>query len=178
MKTRYVGVTLVAALCLGAGIAAAPIPDGGAAQDVAGTDVAVTDASLENLSSDRTVGVGIQVGYPWGGLISTRYWLSPEIGVEGIVFADGSAGWFEGTLTLRSLFRVVDASTVDFYVAAGATLPFPLYGGSEVFFVGVGGIELNFRFAPNLAWNIEFGVGCSTLGTVQMALGTGIHFYF
>ena len=169
MKQIRVGVALVAVLCLGVAVAVA--------QDAA-TDDALAGALDENLSEDRTVGVGIQVGNPWGGLISTRYWLSPEMGAEGIVFVDGSAGWFEGLATLRVLFRVVDAAAVDFYVSAGATLPFPWYTESEVMFAGLGGIEFNFRSAPNLAWNIEFGIACSTHGTVQMAIGTGIHFYF
>ncbi len=169
MKQIRVGVALVAVLCLAVGIAEA--------QDA--EIVGVSENSLEgNLSDGRTLGIGIQVEYPWGGLVSARYWLSPEIGAEGVVLVNGSSGWFEGTATLRALFRVVDASAVDFYVAAGATLPFPLYSGSEVFFAGVGGIEFNFRFAPNLAWNIEFGVACSTLGNVNMAIGTGVHFYF
>ena len=141
MKKIGVGMAVLAVLCLWAGI-------------VGAQDAAPTDGAGENLSDGRTVGIGIQVEYPWGGLVSTRYWLSPEIGAEGVVFLNGSAGWLEGSATLRALFRVVDAATVDFYVGAGATLPFPMYGGSEVLFAGVGGIEFNFRSAPNLAWNI------------------------
>ncbi len=169
MKRVRVGVALVAVLCLAVGIAEA--------QDIGVADVSANVLG-ENLSEGRTLGIGIQTEYPWGGLISARYWLSPEIGAEGVALVYGSMGWFEGTATLRTLFRVVDAPTADFYVAAGATLPFPLYGGSEVVFAGVGGIEFNFRSAPNLAWNIEFGVACSTLGNVNMAIGTGVHFYF
>lgn len=169
MKRIRVGVVLVAVLCVAAGISAA--------QDVEAADVSAGTAE-GNLSDGRTLGLGIQVEFPWGGLISARYWLSPEIAGEGIVLVSGSSGWFEGSATLRALFRVVDAPTADFYVAAGASLPFPLYVGREVIFSGVGGIEFNFRAAPNLAWNIEFGVACSTLGNVAMAIGTGVHFYF
>ncbi|MGD9675728.1 MAG: hypothetical protein AB7V19_03485 [Candidatus Bipolaricaulia bacterium] len=169
MKRLHAGIAVAVVLCLGAVIAVA--------QD-ATTDDAPARAPDENLSEDRTVGVGIQVGSPWGGLISTRYWLSPEMGAEAIIFVDGSGGWFDGLATVRVLFRVVDAAVVDFYVSAGATVPFPWYLGSEVMFAGLGGIEFGFRSAPNLAWNIEFGVACSTQGTVQMAIGTGIHFYF
>ncbi|MCX6093763.1 MAG: hypothetical protein NTY63_02920 [Candidatus Bipolaricaulota bacterium] len=169
MKRVRVGVALVAVLCLAVGIAEA--------QNVEAAGVSASALEV-NLSDGRTLGIGIQAEFPWGGLISARYWLSPEIGAEGVVLVTGSLGWFEGTATLRALFRVVDASTVDFYVAAGATLPFPLYSGSEVVFAGVGGIEFNFRSAPNLAWNIEFGVACSTLGNVNMVVGTGVHFYF
>ena len=44
----------------------------------------------ENLSANRNLGVGMQIGFPWGGLVSGRYWITPQIGMEGIVFAGGS----------------------------------------------------------------------------------------
>ena len=172
MKRVYVAAAVAVMFFLAAGSASAQD------QSAEAADLSSMDVAQANLSEGRTVGIGIQIEAPWGGLVSARYWLMPEIAAEGVVFVNGSAGWFEGTATLRALFRVVDAPTVDFYVAAGASLPFPMYVGTEVTFTGVGGIEFGFRFAPNLAWNIEFGVACSTLGNVNMAIGTGIHFYF
>ena len=131
-----------------------------------------------NLSEFRTVGVGIQVDFPWGGLISARGWLSPWLGVEGILFVWGDAHGLEGSATGRVLYRLADAQVVDFYVAGGATLPFSP-GRMETLLVSVaGGIEFGFRFAQNLAWNIEFGIATSLAAEVMMVFGTGVHFYF
>jgi len=132
----------------------------------------------ENLSANRNLGVGMQIGFPWGGLVSGRYWMTPQIGVEGIVFAGGSLDALDGLVTGRFLYRITDNRTVDFYVAAGATLPFSPYGENEVFLSGAGGIEFTFPFAGNLSWNLEFGGAFSTTGDLMMAFGTGVHFYF
>jgi len=130
----------------------------------------------ENLSAGRTLGIGMQVGFPMGGLVSARYWFSASVGVEGILFLWGDVGEFEGMATARLLYRISDTSTADFYTALGATLPLSSYG--EAVFSGVGGIEFSFPFAGSLSWNVEFGVALFTLGEVTMAIGTGLHFYF
>ncbi len=128
-----------------------------------------------NVSDGRTWGIGMQVGLPYGGLISVRSWLSPTLGVEGILFASGGVYNLEGTLTARALYRVSDTDTTDFYVAAGGTLPLE----SRTLTVSViGGIEFGFRLAPLLAWNIEFGASYALDGDFNMAVGTGLHYYF
>ncbi|MEA1871102.1 MAG: hypothetical protein U9N00_02780 [Candidatus Bipolaricaulota bacterium] len=132
----------------------------------------------ENLSADRNLGVGMQIGFPWGGLVSGRYWITPQIGVEGIVFAGGSLDALDGLVTGRFLYRLADTETVDFYVAAGATFPFSPYGEGLVLLSVVGGIEFTFPFASSLSWNLEFGGAFSTTGDLMMAFGTGVHFYF
>ena len=135
-------------------------------------------AQEENLSEDRALGIGMQIGLPLGGLVSGRYWFTPDVGAEGIIFLWGDLGEFEGTATARFLYRVSDTPTVDFYTALGATFPFSPYGETEAVFSGVGGIEFSFPFAGSLAWNVEFGAALSTQGEVTMAIGTGLHFYF
>ncbi|HDL84733.1 MAG TPA: hypothetical protein ENH11_00090 [Candidatus Acetothermia bacterium] len=132
----------------------------------------------ENLSNGRSFGIGMQVGFPWGGLVSCRYWFNPTVAVEGIIFAWGEANDYFGVFTGRILYKLSDTPTVDFYIASGATFPFSAYGHSPVLFSAVGGIEFNFAFAKNLAWNVEFGGTISSTGNLAMALGTGIHFYF
>ncbi len=135
-------------------------------------------AEQENFSSGRTLGIGIQVGVPIEGLVSARYWFSPQVGAEGIFLLWGTAGELSGSVTGRVLYRVSDTQAVDFYIAAGATVPFSPYANPTLTFSGVGGIEFSFPFAQNLAWNLEFGLQASTAGDLGMALGTGIHFYF
>ncbi len=135
-------------------------------------------AQEDNLSEGRSLGIGMQVGIPIGGLISGRYWFSPNVGAEGIVFLWGDIGEFEGIATVRFLYRVSDTPAVDFYTAVGASIPFSPYGENEAIFSGVGGIEFSFPFARSLSWNVEFGVALSTVGEVMMAIGTGLHFYF
>jgi len=135
-------------------------------------------AQEENLSEGRTLGIGMQVGLPMGGLVSGRYWFTPNVGAEGIVFLWGNLGELEGSATARFLYRVSDTPAVDFYTAVGATFPFSPYGETEIVFSGVGGIEFSFPFARSLAWNVEFGAVLSTEGEITMAIGTGIHFYF
>ncbi len=131
-----------------------------------------------NLSAGRTLGMGMEVGFPWGGLVSARYWFGPQIGAEGIIFAWGDLTDLVGTFTGRLLYKLSDTDAVDFYIAAGATVPFSSYGESELILSGAGGIEFSFPFAPSLAFNLEFGGAFSTAGTFTMAFGTGIHFYF
>lgn len=58
-----------------------------------------------NVSEGRAWGIGMQVGFPYGGLISVRSWVSPTFGVEGILFLSGGAYSMEGTLTARHLPR-------------------------------------------------------------------------
>jgi hypothetical protein len=139
-----------------------------------------TGIEIVNLSADRQLGVGIQLDFPYGGLISTRYWLDPTYGLEGILFLWGDEMDVEGTVTARGLYRIADAPVVDFYGAVGASLPFSMYGyGLQSVILSVaGGIEFGFRFAPSLAWNIEFGLAYALDGQISMLFGTGIHFYF
>jgi len=132
----------------------------------------------ENLSDNRSFGLGMQVGLPVGGLVSARYWFNPIVAVEGIIFAWGDSNDYFGVFSGRVLYKLSDRPTVDFYIASGATFPFSRYGHDPVLFSAAGGIEFNFAFAKNLAWNIEFGGTISSTGNLMMALGTGIHFYF
>ena len=132
----------------------------------------------ENLSDNRGFGIGMQVGLPVGGLVSARYWFNPTVAVEGIVFAWGESNNYFGVFSGRILYKISDRPTVDFYIASGATFPFSAYGHDPVLFSAAGGIEFNFAFAKNLAWNVEFGGTMSSTGNLMMALGTGIHFYF
>lgn len=135
-------------------------------------------AEGENLSVERTLGMGMEVGFPWGGLVSARYWFSPQIGAEGIIFAWGNPTDLIGTFTGRLLYKLSDTEAVDFYIATGATIPFSSYGETALILSGAGGIEFSFPFALNLAFNLEFGGAFSTAGMFTMAFGTGIHFYF
>ena len=128
-----------------------------------------------NVSEERAWGIGMQAGFPYGGLISVRSWLSPTLGAEGIVFLSGGAYSMEGTITARGIFRASDAKLVDFYVAAGGTLPFRQ---RTLILSVLGGIEFGFRLASALAWNIEFGASYSLDGEFTMAVGTGLHYYF
>ncbi len=132
----------------------------------------------ENLSQDRGLGVGMQIGFPWGGLLSARYWFDQSIALEGIVFAWGESLDYSGVITGRMLYKLSDRPTVDFYVVGGATFPFSSYGLDIAIFSIAGGIEFNLAFAKNLAFNIEFGGAISTEGSFVMEIGSGIHFYF
>jgi hypothetical protein len=140
-----------------------------------GIAMAAVAQESANVSDGRTWGVGVQAGLPYGGLVSVRSWFSPTFGVDGIVFLSGSSYFMEGTLTARALYRVSDADVVDFYLAAGGT--WPLQSRTLTLSV-LGGIEFGFRVAPALAWNIEFGASYALDGTLNMALGTGLHYYF
>jgi len=132
-------------------------------------------AQVPNVSDGRSIGVGIQVGLPYGGLLSTRAWFSPTVGAEAIVFVLGESGDVDGTVTVRGLFRVSDTEVVDFYVATGGTLSLE----DDPFELAVhGGIEFGFRAAAALSWNIEFGASYALDGTLNMAIGTGLHYYF
>ncbi len=138
------------------------------------------DPSIDeaNLSAERTLGVGMQLDFPFGGLLSGRYWFAPDFAGEAILFLWGYASEVEGTLTARALYRIADRPVVDFYSAAGVSMPVSPYGWEPVILSATGGIEFGFRFAPSLAWNIEFGVAYTTDGELSMVFGTGIHFYF
>lgn len=129
-----------------------------------------------NLSLDRGIGLGLQADFPFGGLLSARYWAGPRLGVEGVFFVMGSESDLSGTATGRVLYRAVDSDAVDFYLALGASFPFSAYGGEPVVFSGVGGIEV--AFSRHFAWNVEFGLAASTTGQISTAFGTGLHFYF
>ena len=131
-----------------------------------------------NLSTDRTLGVGMQLDFPFGGLLSGRYWFSSDLAGEAILFLWGDAGDVEGTITVRTLYRIADRPVVDFYGAIGASVPVSSYGWEAVCLSAAGGIEFGFRSAESLAWNIEFGIAYSTDGELSMVFGTGIHFYF
>jgi len=131
-----------------------------------------------NLSIERTLGVGMQLDFPFGGLLSARYWFSPDLAGEAILFLWGGGGEVEGTITARALVRIADRPVVDFYGAVGASVPITSYGWETIFLSAAGGIEFGFRFAPSLAWNIEFGIAYATDGELGMVFGTGIHFYF
>ena len=135
-------------------------------------------AQDDNLSDGRSFGVGMQVGLPVGGLVSARYWFNPTIAMEGIVFAWGDSSNYFGIISGRVLYKLSDRPTVDFYIASGITFPFSAYRSDPILFSAAGGIEFNFAFAKNLAWNVEFGGTMSSTGNLMMALGTGIHFYF
>jgi len=138
------------------------------------------EPEIVNLSEERGLGVGIQLDFPFGGLISTRYWLEPSFGLEGILFLWSDGGSSEGMVTARMLYRIADAPIIDFYGAGGVTIPFSsyVYGPEPFILSAAGGIEFGFRFAPSLAWNIEFGFSFTGLGELQMLFGMGIHFYF
>ncbi len=131
-----------------------------------------------NLSAERTLGLGMQLDFPFGGLISGRYWFSTEFAGEAIVFLWGYAGDVEGSVTVRALYRIADRPVTDFYGAVGASVPVSPYGWEAVYLSAVGGIEFGFRSAPSLAWNIEFGFAYATDGELAMVFGTGIHFHF
>jgi len=133
-------------------------------------------AQETNLSDGRTLGIGMEVEYPWGGLVGVRYWLSPAWALEEVAFASGDLQGLSGTLTTRLLCRVADTAGTDFYVAAGATARFSPYGGEPATLSVVGGVE--FAFSRAFAWNVEFGASVTTTGSVDMAIGTGIHYYF
>ena len=64
---------------------------------VAAQDAAAPEEDL-NLSIDRTLGIGMQLDFPFGGLLSGRYWFSPEWGGEAILFLWGGAGEIEAAL--------------------------------------------------------------------------------
>ncbi len=132
----------------------------------------------ENLSAGRSLGIGMEVGFPWGGLVSGRYWFDSNVGIEGIIFAWGDRYSYSGVFTGRVLYKISDTPTVDFYVVGGASFPFSTAGPETTIFSVAGGIEFNFAFARNFAWNLEFGGTISAIGELTMAIGTGIHFYF
>jgi len=135
-------------------------------------------AQEANVSHGRTFGLGIQADYPFGGLVSARYWFSDTFALEETAFVSATTAGTDASLTTRALYRVADASTVDFYVAPGASLYFSPAREEPTAFSLVGGIEFDYVAAPNLAWNIEFGVVLTSAGFVNMCLGTGVHFYF
>ena len=83
----------------------------------------VASAEELNLSIDRTLGVGMQLDFPFGGLLSARYWFSPDLAGEAILFLWGGGGEVEGTITGRALVRIADRPVVDFYGAVGASIP-------------------------------------------------------
>ncbi len=128
-----------------------------------------------NLSSDRSFGLGIQAEFPWGGLISLRYWATDALGLEGVFFVLANDGETSGIVTARALYRAVDAEAVDFYVAGGASFQLSTYASPALGSL-VGGIEIN--FSQRFAWNVEFGLSATVFGEVWTTFGTGIHFYF
>jgi len=133
------------------------------------------DGGVKNLSDSRGLGIGMQVGLPFGGLLSARYWFTPTFGAEGILFVAGDEWFFEGQGTGRVLYRALDAETVDLYLAGGLTVPFE---ERDAVVSALAGIEFGFRAAPHVAWNIEFGMTYALSGEFNMGIGTGIHVYF
>jgi hypothetical protein len=130
---------------------------------------------LDNLSAGRSFGIGIQAEFPWGGLISLRYWATDWLGFEGVFFVLSNDGETSGIVTARALYRAVDAAAVDFYVAGGASFQLSAYANPALGSL-VGGIEIN--FSQRFAWNVEFGLSATIYGEVWTTFGTGIHFYF
>jgi hypothetical protein len=128
-----------------------------------------------NLSEGRSFGIGIQAEYPWGGLISLRYWATDWLGFEGVFFVLSNDGETSGIVTARALYRAVDAAAVDFYLAGGASFQLSSYANPAIGTL-VGGIEIN--FSQRFAWNVEFGLSATIYGEVWTTFGTGIHFYF
>ncbi len=134
-----------------------------------------TALDSDNLSEGRSFGLGIQAEFPWGGLISLRYWATDALGFEGVFFVLSNDAETSGTATARVLYRVVDAAAVDFYVAVGASFQLSAYANPALGTL-VGGIEIN--FSQRFAWNVEFGLSATLYGEVWTTFGTGIHFYF
>lgn len=130
---------------------------------------------LDNLSAGRSFGIGIQAEFPWGGLISLRYWATDWLGFEGVFFVLSNDGETSGIVTARALYRAVDAEAVDFYIAGGASFQLSTYASPALGSL-VGGIEIN--FSQRFAWNVEFGLSATIYGEVWTTFGTGIHFYF
>jgi len=147
---------------------------------IAAIPVIGEEVETENLSAGRALGVGMEVGIPWVGLISGRYWVASNVGAEGILLMWGEPGKLTGSVTGRVLYRLSDTRVVDFYLACGVTYSFSalFHEGNTTFLSAAGGIEFSFPFAKSLAWNIEFGVTVTIQGELNMAGGTGIHFYF
>jgi hypothetical protein len=138
----------------------------------------VSSAAIEspdNLSAGRSFGLGIQAEFPWGGLISLRYWATESLGFEGVFFVLSNDGETSGIATGRALYRIVDAASVDFYVAGGASFQLSSYANPAIGML-VGGIEIN--FSRRFAWNVEFGLSATIYGEAWTTFGTGIHFYF
>jgi hypothetical protein len=136
-----------------------------------------TNAALasDNLSEGRSFGLGIQAEFPWGGLLSARYWATDWLGFEGVFFVLSNDGETSGIVTARALYRAADAAAVDFYLAGGASFQFSTYANPALGTL-VGGIEIN--FSQRFAWNVEFGLSATIYGEVWTTFGTGIHFYF
>ncbi len=129
-----------------------------------------------NLSEGRSFGLGVQAEFPWGGLISARYWATDRLGLEGVFFVLSNDGETSGIVTARALYRAVDAAAVDFYVSGGASLQVSSYGGAPALGILVGGIDIS--FSRRFAWNVEFGLSATIYGEIWTTFGTGIHFYF
>ncbi len=128
-----------------------------------------------NRSEGRSFGIGIQAEFPWGGLISLRYWATESLGFEGVFFVLADDGETSGVVTARGLYRAVDAASVDFYVAAGASFSLSAYANPPLG-MAVGGIEVS--FSDRFAWNVEFGLSATVYGEIWTTFGTGVHFYF
>jgi len=150
------------------------LPFAVAAQDGFSPAASATE-QLDNLSAGRSFGIGIQAEYPWGGLISLRYWATDWLGFEGVFFVLSNDGETSGIVTARALYRAVDAAAVDFYLAGGASFQLSAYANPALGTL-VGGIEIN--FSQRFAWNVEFGLSATIYGEVWTTFGTGIHFYF
>jgi acetyl-CoA acetyltransferase len=151
------------------------VPAVALAQEDSAARAADAVQASNNLSAGRSFGLGIQAEFPWGGLISLRYWATDALGLEGVFFVLANDGETSGIVTARALYRAVDAEAVDFYIAGGASFQLSTYASPALGSL-VGGIEIN--FSQRFAWNVEFGLSATIYGEVWTTFGTGIHFYF
>lgn len=122
--------------------------------------------SRDDLSSGRTLGLGIQFLTAPFGLLSARLWWNDFLGGEviGMVFGSFSQ------ITLRALVKVVNSRAADFYFAGGAS-----FSGSTTIVHAVAGME--WSVSRYTAFNFEIGFASSSWGPATV-IGGGLHFYF
>jgi hypothetical protein len=122
--------------------------------------------SRDDLSSGRTLGLGIQFLTAPFGLLSGRLWWNDFLGGEivGIVFGSSSQ------ITLRALVKVVNSRAADLYFAGGAS-----FSGSTTIVHAVAGME--WSVSEYTAFNFEMGFANSSWGPATV-IGGGLHFYF
>jgi hypothetical protein len=141
-------------------------------------------AVIENISESRYLGLGVEgsSGMYWGGGISGRYWFSPELGVEGIVYFESwefrNGQNFNLEAAFKGLFRIVDAPLADFYTSAGFDLTLNQDELSYVDLLLSVGMEWGSVYIPSIAWNIEFGIDKTFGGGLATVFGAGAHYYF
>ncbi len=139
---------------------------------------------MEDASSVRAFGLGVEANLAaWhGGGVSARYWFSHQLGVEGTFFYQSQEyrgeQYYDLEASLRNLYRVVDRPLGDFYTSAGFILSLYEEGLRSVDLLLSGGMEWSTAYMPEIAWNIEFGVGKTVGGGVFTNFGFGVHYYF